>query len=191
MALPLNIPNYLEVAKISSFLAANDQNNVAKNQGGTIYPNLSRLIYIVRTAIEWQYGIDTEDLTLIDTGNYLKALIGKYASQAARILGGGGGIFINPPSGSLFGIIGNPIEFTIGNANSPMAVGDTTLVVARNNPIIGTDSVYRDNTVVQRDLSDRASYTVSYTTISVTFVFNVPVVFGEAYQLNFLRYTIN
>jgi len=189
MPIPINISYVISIAKIAGFLAANDQNNYARNPGGTIMPYLSRLIYIVRKAVEWQYGIDPTATTLQYTTAYLQELIGRYFQIALSLLSQGGGIVIIPPSGSQFGIVGVQVSFTIGDVNSPMNVGDTTLVLTYNNPILNTDSVYRDNTVIQKNLSDRASYTITYTTTSVTIVFNVPVQLGEAYEINFLRYT--
>jgi len=190
MALPLNIPNYLELAKISQFLAANDQNNFAKNQGGTIYPSLARLIYIVRTSIEWKYQIDNTDTSLIDTGNYLKALIGKYSYFAANIIGGAGGTFINPPSGSQIGIIGVDYSFEIGDVDSPIDAGDTVLVLTYNNPILNTVLVFRDETEMPPNDINVASYSVTYTTTTVTITFTVAVENTQRYRIMFLRYTI-
>jgi hypothetical protein len=189
MPIPINIPYVISIAKIAGFLAGNEQTNFAKNPGGTIMPYLSRHIYIVRKSVEWQYNIDPEADGLQYTTAYLQELIGRYLLIAQGTLGQSGGIVIIPPSGAQFGIVGVQTSFTIGDINSPMSVNDTTIVFSYNNPIFNTDTVFRDNTVMQKNLSDRASYTSTYTSTNLTIVFNVPVMFGETYEINFLRYT--
>jgi len=191
MPIPQNIPYVQAIGRISGFLAANDQNNFVKNQGGLLYPLLSRHIDIVGKSIAWRYAIDPTDQDLVDALTYYIALLGKYGQASQSILGQSGGIVITPPTGSQIGIIGVQVGFTIGDINSPMSEGDTTIVLAYANPIINTDTVFRDNTVMQKNLSDRASYTISYTTTSVTIIFNVPVMAGEVYDIQFLRYITN
>ncbi len=187
MPIPQNIPYTQAIGRISGFLAADDQNNFAKNQGGTLIPDLSRLIDIVGKSIAWRYAIDPADQSLVDALTYYIALVGKYSQSADTILGQAGGIIIAPTGGQV-GIVGVQVTFLIGDINSPMAAGDTVLVLTYDNPIINTETVYRDNTVVQKGLTDRFSYNASYTTTSITITFTDPVQPGEEYAINFLRY---
>lgn len=187
MALPIPILNYLELGKISGSLAANDQNNFLKNQGGTIYPDLSRLLYIVRTSVEWANDIDDEDVTLIDTGLYLKALVGKYSTEAQRIMGGAGGIFINPPSGSQIGIVGVDVSYTVPHAM--IANGATVVVLTYDNPVLNTLVITLDQVEMPPNNVNVASYSATYSATSITVTFTIPAVTGQLYRVMFLRYT--
>jgi len=187
MALPFSMPNYIELGKISQFLAANDQNNFAKNQGGTIYPDLARLIYITRTSIEWQYDIDPTAASLYDTGVYLKALIGGYATQAANIIGGAGGIFINPPIDSRVGIVGVDVSYTVPTY---IAEGDTVVELSYDNPILNTLVITLDQVEMPPNNINVASYSAVYTTTKITVTFTIPAVTGQLYRFMFLRYTL-
>lgn len=187
MALPFSLPNYIELGKISQFLAANDQNNVAKNQGGTIYPDLSRLIYITRTSIEWQYSINPTAASLYDTGVYLKALIGGYATEAANIIGGAGGIFINPPSGSQVGIVGVDVSYTVPNV---IAQGNTVITLSYDNPVFNTLVITLDQVEMPPNNVNVASYSATYSSTGITVTFTIPAITGQLYRFMFLRYTL-
>ena len=189
MPIPINIPTIIAYAKIAAFLAADEEANYAKNQGGTIMPSVSRLIYIVRKSVEWQYGIDPTETTLVNTTLYLQALIGRYVQIAQAILGQGGGIFISPSSGSQFGISWETVQFTIGDPSSPMDDGDTVLVLSYNNPIINSEIISVDSAELIKGVSDRASYSIVYTETSITITFTEPVVTSQIYVIRFTRYT--
>lgn len=82
----------INIAKITQYLNKTD---VAK---GVLYgqrkaPTSAELIYMERKAIEWMYGADPSNSTLVSTGNYVYKLC-KKNMQALAILnaGSGGGI---------------------------------------------------------------------------------------------------
>lgn len=84
------IPDIIEIAKISGYLASDD---VAK---GSLYsprldPRIPIMLYMERSAVEWMYGQNPAYSTLRDTANYLYWLCGKYALRAMYILSQGGG----------------------------------------------------------------------------------------------------
>lgn len=102
------MPTVLEIiniAKVSQYLAAND---IHKKQFGkdTLDSRLDIKLYMVRKAVQWKYGKDPSNTTdLIQTSNYLYALCGPYAPEAALIISGGTG-------GTVIG--GQPVEESDG-----------------------------------------------------------------------------
>lgn len=90
------IPDIIEIAKVSGYLAADD---VAKGSlfSPRIDPALPKKLYMERKAVEWMYGQDVTYDTLRATSNYLYALCGLYAIRAAYIISqGGGGTVVVP-----------------------------------------------------------------------------------------------
>lgn len=109
MALPLSIPTLIAEAKIAQYLWANDVSK-GKIFHGTNTPNYSQLLYVVRKLVEWKYANNPTDPSLIDTGNYLYSLIGKYKGKADALYAGSG--CVAPV------IISNPLSQTVGAGGS-------------------------------------------------------------------------
>lgn len=80
------IPEILQVAKVSQYLAANDVATKTFMKGGALDMSISRMIYIERKSVQNLYDLDPTNSTLRDTANYLWAILGKYAIQAENIL---------------------------------------------------------------------------------------------------------
>lgn len=80
------IPEILQVAKVSQYLAANDVATKTFMKGGALDMSISRMIYIERKSVQNTYDLDPTNSTLRDTANYLWAILGKYAIQAENLL---------------------------------------------------------------------------------------------------------
>lgn len=99
MASLFTIPEIIEIAKCSQYLANND---AAKGTlfGAVVDPTLGIKIYTIRKDVEDLYELDptnsngTYDLEAM--GNYLYGLCGKYALTAQAIISGGGGSVVPP-----------------------------------------------------------------------------------------------
>lgn len=89
--MPLTVPQIINIAKISQYLAAQD---VAKGSlfGTRITPDTPKILYMERKAVEWLYDLDPTNTSLTGTANYLYSLCRGYNLAAAYISGSGGGV---------------------------------------------------------------------------------------------------
>jgi hypothetical protein len=94
------IPEIITIAKISGYLAANDVARGAMFSQRT-NPDLPKILYMERRAVEWMYDQDPSYSTLRGSADYLYAICGKYGRLASRIMDeGGSGIVVVPTSPS-------------------------------------------------------------------------------------------
>lgn len=170
MPIPVSIPDYIEVGDISQFLAADDQNNFVRYPGGTIMPELSFLIWYVRTGIEWAYEVDPTDTRLTKALFYLKKLIGKYSAQAQRVMGNGVGVIVVPGASGMFTSIREQV--VVGAVDSPLQDGTTVWVLDYPRAIYNTIEVSMDGTELLQGLADRLSYTLTIQATTFTITFN-------------------
>lgn len=111
----VDIALYIQIGKISQYLAAQDESNKYCFQGGSLTPSLSRLIYIVRTQIQTEFARNSTDQSLNSTALYLYALCGKYAARAKNIINaiaGGVPLIITQPANQSV-VVGNSATFTV------------------------------------------------------------------------------
>lgn len=87
----------IEIAKISEFLCANELAKKGLYSGG-IDGKLSRQIYETRKNVEWLYDLNSADTSLVQTGNYLFSLCGKYQLKALSIMNTNSGGIVVPSS---------------------------------------------------------------------------------------------
>lgn len=169
MPIPVIIPDYLETGAVAQFLAADDENNFVKNPGGKLDPKDSALINFVRTAIAWAYAIDPTNENLIDAVFYLKALIGKYWSQAYAIIGSGTGIIISPSGNQALNFIRE--QTTVAISGGTLNEGDTVWVLSYSNVLGGSVEVLIGESVMPRNDSTTQSYvlTIQASTFTITF----------------------
>lgn len=169
MPIPINIQNYIDTAKVSEFLSADDENNFVKNPGGTIAPSTSRLINFVRKGLEWKYAIAPTDTSLTDVALYLKALIGKYWNQAFSIIGSGTGVIVNPSGNSSFTWIREQV--TVAASGGTLNQGDTVWVLNYSNVLYSSVEVLIGESVLPRNDNTTQSYvlTIQSNTATVTF----------------------
>lgn len=108
--MPLTVPQIINIAKISQYLAAQD---VAKGSlfGTRITPDTPKILYMERKAVEWLYDLDPTNTSLTGTANYLYSLCRGYNLAAAYISGSGGGVTPVTPVTN----IKSPIRITSSN----------------------------------------------------------------------------
>jgi hypothetical protein len=173
MSVFLPIQSYIDIAKISQYLAANDDLLASKktvagslaSASWAMNARYSRLLYLVRKAVEQAFTKNPADESLNDTGFYLYALCGRYMSQAQIIATTGTTIapFIitNPSSQSVSD--GANVTFTV------LAGGDPTLTYQWKKDgvsIVGATNESLNLTGVTS--ADNGSYTVVVTNSSGT-----------------------
>lgn len=167
------IPVILAQAPIGQYLAANQYAKRQFLQGGSNSPlkRLSRLIYIVRKSVLWDYTRDNTDPTLVATANYLYWLVGSYNAEAASILSGGGaGTIINPATGvasTIQALFYDPIVDGVGTPT--LVNGQTSIVIPDDFILSNSITVVVDTVPIQYGVyTDRLSYTVAYTDADAT-----------------------
>jgi hypothetical protein len=121
------VPEIIEIAKVSEYLAAND---IARGSlfGQLTDPRLAKMLYMERKAVEWVEEHDSANTSLRGCADYLYALCGAYALKAARIIGlGGSGTVVTPttPTGGEPHI--NWIRVTSGDFANATDYVDTSL----------------------------------------------------------------
>jgi len=78
-----------------------------------------------------------------------------------------------------------PLQFEIGQVGSPMAEGETELVITVNGAIPDSETVNLDNTPLQPNLTDQISYEAAYTSTEITFTFTQGVINGQKYYIKY------
>lgn len=183
------IADCISYAKISQFLISDDRAEQQAFKGGFLSKNSPQLIYTVRKSLEWAYDRNPSDINLVPISNLLYSLIRGYVNEAKVILSEGGtGTIVNPSTGIVSTIVDLPFQFTIGATGSLMNVGDTQLVLTYSSVVNNSEAISLDGTVLYRNLSDRASYTIVFNSTNVTITFNQAVAAGQTYKINLLQY---
>ncbi len=186
MPIPVNVSNYIEYGKIGSFLAANDENNFVQNLGGTLIPNLSRLIYITTQAIVWKYGYAPTEASLTAAANYLYALVANNVQKAQIIMGEAGGSFIIP-TGALFGLQWEDVDFEVPNAL--LADGGFTITLAYENIIVNSIDLYKNQSILYTNLAVAQDYSVVYTAANAVITLTQAAQTTDIFRIRFVRRT--
>lgn len=183
MLLDATISLYIEIAKITGFLASKDTLAQETFNGAASDARFPRLLYIVRKNVEFLRlnFPDTNELTA--TALYMFSLCGRYIQQAYTILGQGGGIIINPATGITSTLRAIDIQFTIGDIASPMAAGDTVYIVPYSYIQNGSIDVFLAGTLLPQGQTDQLSYTIVYTATNATITFNQGVQNTQLYRI--------
>jgi len=123
MALPIDVSLYTKYGDISSFLAQSDFANQNYLSGGSFNSDLPMRLSIVTRLVKWKLDQNSNDSTLVATGNYLYQLCGKYVKQAQLILANYmPGIIINPANGAESTLQPVYLQFRVGVTASPVVV---------------------------------------------------------------------
>jgi hypothetical protein len=178
MALPIEINKYVQYGEVSSFLAALDFRKQSLLAGGAYNSDLPMRLSMVTRIVEWKYTQNANDETLINTGNYLYQLCGKYLQQAKLIIANNmPGIIINPANGAQSTLQPVYLQFRVGVTGSPVNVNgaNVTLPNAGENSIVipltyvlASLEVTLDGVEVPQTDAFQISYNPIYTNDSVT-----------------------
>lgn len=78
-----------------------------------------------------------------------------------------------------------PLQFEIGQSGSPISTGETQLVISQTGILQDSINVVLGGIVLDRNDSSQISYTLSYTSGSVTITFNQAVQNGQVYFITY------
>jgi hypothetical protein len=181
----LTIPEIINIAKISGYLADNavDANGVFVF--GSLDKDLPKKIYMETTALEWAYNNNAaSETSLRSVANWVYDLCGKYATIAKGIVSSGSGnVIYNPSTGQLLnGCITVQNQFVVGTPQSPIAIGGTTFTITDSRIIAGSFEIHADGLELPEGLTEQTSYSVIYTSGSIAVTFNYPVPEGQVYR---------
>lgn len=199
MALPVDVTLYTNYGRISSFLAASDFAQQGLLQGAAYPTNLPQLLSVVTDLVDWNNNRDPNDVTLVDTANYLYQLCGRYLPKAKQLIANmGQGLIVNPATGAVSILAPFYIEFYVGVTASPINVNGVNVTL----PSVGATSMTIPLTYIKQSLeidldgvnvprvaTDRIAANVNYTnnnatiTVNQAFAFNqLWVIQGDQYQ---------
>jgi hypothetical protein len=173
------VTQILQIADICEFLAADNQSQGYLFRGNYERTGLSRLIYIVKSSVNWLNSYSPSNSTLLGKANYLFSLCQPFVGQALQIIGSGSsGTIINPATGVISTIRTIYLEFIVGTTSSPQVVNgvNVTLPVAGANSFVmslpnimnGSVGVTKDTVPLPTTLLDRYSFTPIYTSTNIT-----------------------
>ena len=136
MASTFTIPQVIQFAKISQYLAGNDIASKTALRSGSINKNLPGLLYMEGYLLENMYTLNPSGSTIRKTGEYVLSLCGKYLSQAQNILNS---LAAGPP------VITGPVNQSVNQGSSAtfmVVVTSSLLYVGQwydylGNPIVG------------------------------------------------------
>lgn len=130
MSLPIDIIAYQQYGNISSFLSATDFSGTNVLKGGAFNSDLPMRLNMVTRLVEWKYNQNPTDTSLINTGNYLYQLCGKYIQQAKLIIANNmPGIIINPATGAQSTLQPVYLQFRVGVTSSPVVVNGVNVTL--------------------------------------------------------------
>jgi hypothetical protein len=74
-----------------------------------------------------------------------------------------------------------PFQFTIGQSGSPMTAGESQFIITQTNILEDSINVILDGVVLDRNDDSQVSYTLSYSSGSVTITLNEACQTGQTY----------
>lgn len=159
-------------AKITQYLANKDIYKNRKISYGSYDERLTRLLKIVRYAVEWCNTYFPNDANLPAATNYLFTLIGKYQFKAKEILDAqDGGIIVDPNTGLQVALQWFHQEFTVGQVGSPLVQGDIFYIIPIQNVIPNSVTLEMPQDNIPQGQTDQFSYNIAYTPTQVTIQF--------------------
>ncbi len=149
----------ITLAKISQYLADN-----AIALGIEPDKQFANKLYIERKSVEWAYGQDPTDPTLIKTTNYLYTMCGAYVFEALGIIGQGGGVVPSPSGGGGTGVIPYQINIVV-------SAGQSGVMTISNTDWVGLVDLQPTCTINNTQFTLGTNYT--YSTLTGTFDFSL------------------
>lgn len=197
--MPYTTSEVLEIAEVSQFLAKDDEAKGMLLRGGYGRIGLSKLIFVVRDAVQWLLDYNPSSSSLLGQANYLFSLCQPFVGRALQILGSGGsGTIVNPATGVVSTIQVVYLEFIVGVTSSPQVVngvnvtlpndGDNSMVLPLENIMNQSITVIKGGQPLPIGLIDRESFTPIYTSSSVTISVNDNFETGDLFQIQGLQF---
>lgn len=186
MAVP--VATYLNIARISQYLAADGNSKKLLFQGGGNRPNQSGLLFIVRESVQWQYDIDPNESGLPKMANYMYSLCNPYVHAAQQIIDSGTtGDIVNPSTGNNVTIATPFVQFRVGDPGAPMVAEEDTLTINLAGVINPSLEITLDGAELPYGEDDSLSYTVTYNPTNVVVVFSNQVANGQLYAIHMIQ----
>lgn len=175
MATVVPISNIIKFAKICQALSGADTTKKLALKGSDISPNLSRVLYMQRKALEWMYVFNPSDADLDKVANYVYSLCGKFLAQAKVLSGNAGGqIIINPTTGLPINFVPHRLQFVVQSGSPYMEPGDTQYTITDPDIQPSTVNITSDGLELGLGLTDRLSYNLTQVTGGYQVDFNSP-----------------
>jgi len=177
MAVFLPVATYIAVAKVSQYLAAEDDMLKSKKDNGSLASasfgnnmRYSRLLQMIRRSVEYTFNIDPTDETLNNTAFYMWSLCARYYVQANNTITEGA---FQAPF-----IITHPATQTVdsgGNVTFTVLAGGTPTLLYQwyKDGVLMVGETGTSLTITGVDAGDEADYTVVVTNDSGTVTSNV------------------
>ena len=169
----LTIPQIINSAKISQYLAAQDVSRGALF-GARVAPQTPLILYTERKSVEYIYDLDPSDTSLVQTSNYLYSLCRGYNLKAQSVTGTGGTVSpITPP------ITVSPLQFTVDASGTPFISGQSSATL---DSFIGYNLLFARGGIPQSTLNTESTY-YSWDKNTGTFTVTPAAVLGELFQI--------
>lgn len=173
------VAEILQIADVCQFLAKDSESKGYLFRGKYERAGLSRLIYIIKSAVNWLNSYSPSNSTLAGKANYLFSLCQPFVGQALQIIGSGGnGTIVNPATGVVSTIQQIYLQFTVGVTSSPQIVngvnvtlpvnGENQIVLPLEGVIDKSIFVVKDGVELPIGATDRVSFMPVYAPTSVT-----------------------
>jgi hypothetical protein len=182
----VDIPTYIEYGKIGTFVASDFITK--KSYFGNPYfnPTQPQSIYCATKALENIYLLSNYSAAAQSMAAYQFSLYSGFIGNIKKIIGNAQGIVVTPTNPSLPTYLVQQREypqFEIGQPNSPMNDGDTTLTIndsqiAPQTPD-ATLEIHVDGLQEGQGLIDQSSFTAVYSPGQYVITFNNPVRTGN------------
>lgn len=189
----------IAISKICQYLAADSESQGMLLRSGYERKGLSRLIYIIRSGVEWLLSYNPSSDLLLGQANFLFSLCQPFVGRALQIQGSGGsGTIVNPATGVVSTIQEVYLQFIVGVTASPQVVngvnvtlptnGSSSMVLPLESIINQSITVTKDNVPLPIGLSDRESFTPIYTSTDVTINVNDNFSTGDLFVIQGLQF---
>jgi len=177
MSVFLPVATYIAVAKVSQYLAAEDDMLKSKKENGSLASasfgnnmRYSRLLQMIRRSVEYTFNIDPTDETLNNTAFYMWSLCARYYVQANNTIVDGAFqapfIITHPATQTIDS--GDNVTFTVLAGGTP-----TLLYQWYKDGVLMSGETGTSLTLTGVDAGDEADYTVVVTNDSGTVTSNV------------------
>jgi hypothetical protein len=186
MAVPVS--TYLRIADVCQYLSADGSSKNLLFKGTSTRPNQSRLIYMVRKAVQWQSDIDPNAANLPKMANYMYSLCNPFVAAANVIINAGAtGEIINPSTGNQV-TVATPFEqFRVGDPGALMTAGETTLTLNYSGVVNPSVEITLDGGELPYGEDESLSYTVTYNPTNIEIVFSAGVQNGQLYIIHMVQ----
>lgn len=167
------VPQIIEIAKISQYLAAAD---IAKGAlfGARKSTTTPVILYCERKAVEWLYDLDPTSDTLTLTANYLYSLCRGYNLKAQSITGGGGSIVPPVPANQPL-----PLQFIVAASGTTFINGQSSVTLTS---FIGYNLLFSRGGIPQSTVSTEPTY-YTWDRSSGIMTINIAAATGELFQI--------